>query len=139
MRDEVVLRDLPCRKLRSAARRPSTNGRSGFARQTLLIRELFADFTRKNPVTDAEVQAEYDKYKASPAALNTARSHILVEKEDEAKALIARSRAAPSSRIAEEELEGSGFRRERRRPRLRRPQRLRARVRRPWSSWKKGR
>ncbi|MDH4481190.1 MAG: peptidylprolyl isomerase, partial [Rhodoferax sp.] len=33
-------------------------------RQSLIIRELFASFQAKNPVTDAEVKAEYDKFAA---------------------------------------------------------------------------
>ena len=49
---------------------------------------VFADFTRKNPVTDAEVQAEYDKYKGQSGGTEYRARHILVEKEDEAKALI---------------------------------------------------
>ena len=59
------------------------------ARQTILIRELFVDFQKTNPVTDAEIQAEYDKFVASNAGKEYKASHILVAKEDEAKAIIA--------------------------------------------------
>ena len=59
------------------------------ARQTILIRELFADFQKKNPVTDADIQAEYDKFVAANGGKEYRARHILVEKEDEAKALIA--------------------------------------------------
>ena len=59
------------------------------ARQTILIRQLFADFQKKNPVTDADVKAEYDKFAAANAGKEYRARHILVEKEDEAKALIA--------------------------------------------------
>lgn len=59
------------------------------AQQGLLVQALFADFTKKNPVTDAEVQAEYDKFKAQSSGTEYRASHILVEKEDDAKALIA--------------------------------------------------
>jgi len=59
------------------------------ARQTILIRELFADFQKKNPVTDAEVKAEYDKFVAANGGKEYRARHILVEKEDEALALIA--------------------------------------------------
>lgn len=59
------------------------------ARQTILIRELFVDFQKKNPVTDAEIQAEYDKFVAANAGKEYKASHILVAKEDEAKAIIA--------------------------------------------------
>ena len=59
------------------------------ARQSILIRELFADFQKKNPVTDAEVKAEYDKFVAANGGKEYHARHILVEKEDEALALIA--------------------------------------------------
>ncbi|MHA7598585.1 peptidylprolyl isomerase [Alicycliphilus sp. T452] len=59
------------------------------ARQTILIRELFVDFQKNNPVTDAEIQAEYDKFVATNAGKEYKASHILVAKEDEAKAVIA--------------------------------------------------
>ncbi len=59
------------------------------ARQTILIRELFVDFHKTNPVTDAEIQAEYDKFVAANAGKEYKASHILVAKEDEAKAIIA--------------------------------------------------
>ena len=59
------------------------------ARQTLLIRELFANHQKTNPVTDAEIQAEYDKFKAANGGKEYKARHILVEKEEEAKAIIA--------------------------------------------------
>jgi len=59
------------------------------ARQTILIRDLFADFQKKNPLTDAEIKAEYDKFVAANGGKEYRARHILVEKEDEAKALIA--------------------------------------------------
>ena len=59
------------------------------ARQTILIRQLFANFQKTNPVTDAAVKAEYDKFVAANGGKEFRASHILVEKEDEAKSLIA--------------------------------------------------
>lgn len=59
------------------------------ARQTLLIRELFADQQKKNPVSDAEVQAEYDKFVSANGGKEYRARHILVEKEADAKAIIA--------------------------------------------------
>ena len=59
------------------------------ARQSILIRELFEDFKKKHPVTDAEAKAEYDKFKAQSTGTEYRARHILVEGEDEAKALIA--------------------------------------------------
>ena len=59
------------------------------ARQSILIRELFANFQKKNPVSDAEIKAEYDKFVGANGGKEYRARHILVEKEDEAKALIA--------------------------------------------------
>lgn len=59
------------------------------ARQTLLIRELFATYQKANPVGDAEVKAEYDKFIAANSGKEYHARHILVEKEDQAKAIIA--------------------------------------------------
>ena len=59
------------------------------ARQAILIRELFADFQKKNPVTDADLKGEYDKFVAANGGKEYKARHILVEKEDEAKVIIA--------------------------------------------------
>ncbi|GAA3999834.1 peptidylprolyl isomerase [Comamonas faecalis] len=59
------------------------------ARQTILIRELFADYQNAHPVTDADIQAEYDKFVAANAGKEYKASHILVDKEADAKAIIA--------------------------------------------------
>jgi peptidyl-prolyl cis-trans isomerase C len=59
------------------------------ARQAILVRTLFTDYQKKNPVSDAEVKAEYDKFAASNGGKEYRARHILVEKEDVAKKLIA--------------------------------------------------
>jgi peptidyl-prolyl cis-trans isomerase C len=59
------------------------------ARQQLLINGLFADFQKKNPVSDADIKAEYDKFVASNGSKEYRARHILVEKEAEATKLIA--------------------------------------------------
>lgn len=58
------------------------------ARQAIVIRALVADYVKKHPVSDAEIKAEYDKFKAQAGDKEYHARHILVEKEDEAKAII---------------------------------------------------
>jgi peptidyl-prolyl cis-trans isomerase C len=58
-------------------------------RQSLMIRELFTTYQAKNPVSDAEIKAEYDKFIAANSGKEYKARHILVEKEDQAKAIIA--------------------------------------------------
>ena len=59
------------------------------ARQTILIRELFSKFQESNAVTDADVKAEYDKFVAANGGKEYRARHILLETEDQAKAIYA--------------------------------------------------
>lgn len=59
------------------------------ARQTIMINAMVRDWAAKNPVKDAEIKAEYDRYKAQAGDKEYHARHILVEKEDDAKAIIA--------------------------------------------------
>ncbi|MGZ8289282.1 MAG: peptidylprolyl isomerase [Telluria sp.] len=58
------------------------------ARQSIVINAMLADYVKKNPVKDAEVKAEYDRYKAQMGDKQYHVRHILVATEDEAKAII---------------------------------------------------
>ena len=90
-KDEVVRREIFAQEAakRGIAQQSDYKAQMELARESILIRELFEDFKRKNPVTDAEAKAEYDKFKAQATGTEYRARHILVEAEDEAKALIA--------------------------------------------------
>jgi peptidyl-prolyl cis-trans isomerase C len=98
VRDEVVLREMFMQEAekRGMAQTAEYKQQMELARQTILIRELFNEFNKKNPVTDAEVQSEYDKFKGQASGTEYRARHILVEKEDEAKALIAQIKGGAS-------------------------------------------
>ena len=51
------------------------------ARQTILIRSLFADYQKKHPISDEEIKAEYDKFAAANSGKEYKAHHILVETE----------------------------------------------------------
>ncbi len=91
LKDEVVAREIFMQEAKNRGIDASEDFKNqlDLARQTILIRELFADFQKTNPVTDAEVKAEYDKFAAANGGKEYHARHILVEKEDEAKAIIA--------------------------------------------------
>jgi peptidyl-prolyl cis-trans isomerase C len=63
------------------------------ARESIIIRALVNDYVNKHPVSDAEIKAEYDKFKATAGDKEYRARHILVEKEDEAKDIIAKLKA----------------------------------------------
>ncbi len=91
LKDEIIAREIFMQEAKKRGLDASEEYKSQLelARQTILIRELFADFQKKNPVTDAEIQAEYDKFAAANGGKESRTRHILVETEDQAKALIA--------------------------------------------------
>jgi len=95
VKDEVVLREI---FMQEAARRgiPASadyQAQMELAKQSILIRELFADYAKKSPVSDADAMAEYEKFKAANSGNEFKARHILVEKEEDAKALIAQIKA----------------------------------------------
>ena len=91
IKEEVIAREIFMQEAQKRGLEGSADYKAQMelARQTILIRELFVDFQKNNAVTDAEIQAEYDKFVAANAGKEYKASHILVEKEDEAKAIIA--------------------------------------------------
>ncbi|MGI4845683.1 MAG: peptidylprolyl isomerase [Janthinobacterium lividum] len=58
------------------------------ARQSIIINAMLADYVKKNPIKDADIKAEYDKYKAQVGDKEYHARHILVPTEDEAKSII---------------------------------------------------
>jgi peptidyl-prolyl cis-trans isomerase C len=91
LKDEVIAREIFMQEAQKLGLDASDDFKAQMelARQTLLIRELFADHQKKNPVTDGDIKAEYDKFVAANGGKEYRARHILVEKEDEAKAIIA--------------------------------------------------
>ena len=66
-------------------------------RQSVLANAYVQDFIKSNPVTDDMVKAEYDRIKATVTGTEYKARHILVEKESEAKEIIAKLRKDPSA------------------------------------------
>jgi len=91
LREEVIAREVFMQEAEKLGLSTSEDFKvqMELARQTILIRELFADYQKKNPVTDADLKAEYDKFVAANGGKEYKARHILVEKEAEAKAVIA--------------------------------------------------
>ncbi len=91
LKEEVIMREVFMQEAQKRGLDASDDFKTQMelARQTLLIRELFADHQKQNPVSDAEVQAEYDKFVSANGGKEYRARHILVEKEADAKAIIA--------------------------------------------------
>ncbi len=70
--------------------RPEVQAELDKARTQIMINMMMRDFLKKNAVTDAEIQKEYDTAKASQGGKEYRARHILVETEKEATDLIAK-------------------------------------------------
>ena len=84
--DEILSQEAERRGLGNSA---DFKSQMELARQSLLIGLLSNDLDKKSAVSDADVQKEYDKFKAQASGTEYRARHILVEKEDDAKTLIA--------------------------------------------------
>ena len=92
LREEVIIREIFVQEAQNQGMDASDDFKTQMeiARQSLLIRELFTEFQRKNPVTDEQAKAEYDKFIATSGGGKEYKArHILVEKEEQAKAILA--------------------------------------------------
>jgi peptidyl-prolyl cis-trans isomerase C len=91
MREAVIVREIFAQEAEKLGLVGSDDFKSQMeiARQSILITSLIEDFKKKNAVTDAELKTEYDKFSAANGGKEYKARHILVEKEAEAKAIIA--------------------------------------------------
>jgi peptidyl-prolyl cis-trans isomerase C len=91
LKDEVIIREIFMQEAQQRGLDASDDFKAQMelARQTILIKELFTDFQKKNPVSDADIQAEYDKFVAANSGKEYHVRHILVEDEAKAKKIIA--------------------------------------------------
>jgi peptidyl-prolyl cis-trans isomerase C len=90
VRDKLVMDEIFTQEAekRGLASTPEYKSQMEQARQAVLTQSLLAEFVKTHPVADADIKTEYDKFKSQSAGTEYRARHILVEKEDEAKALI---------------------------------------------------
>jgi peptidyl-prolyl cis-trans isomerase C len=91
IKEEVIAREIFMQEAqkRGLDATPEYKSQIELARQTILIRELFAEFQKTSAVTDADVQAEYDKFVAANGGKEYRARHILVETKEQAEAILA--------------------------------------------------
>ena len=91
IREELNTRELLAREAKKANldKNPEIKQQMDLAGQTVLVRAYVTDWIKKNPIPDADLRKEYDAIKAQMGDKEFKVKHILVEKEDEAKDVIA--------------------------------------------------
>jgi len=91
VREELINREVVAQEAQrtGVAKNPQVQTQMEMARQEVLVGAFINDWLRKNPVSDADVQKEYERVKTSTGAREYKARHILVDTEDQAKGLIA--------------------------------------------------
>jgi peptidyl-prolyl cis-trans isomerase C len=91
VREELINREIIAQEAQKSglAKSPEVQAQLDMARQEVLVGSYLRDWVRRNPVTDAEVQKEYERAKAQAGDKEYKARHILVENEEQAKSLIA--------------------------------------------------
>ncbi len=91
VRDELINREVIAQEAQRSgfSKNAEVQAQLEMARQEVLVGAYLRDWVRKHPVSDAEVQKEYDRAKSQSGEKEYKARHILVETEDQAKSVIA--------------------------------------------------
>jgi peptidyl-prolyl cis-trans isomerase C len=91
VRDELVNREILSQEAAKSGitRNPDVQAQLDVARQEIIVSAYLREWVRKNPITDAEVQKEYERAKKQQGEKEYKARHILLETEDQAKGMIA--------------------------------------------------
>jgi len=111
VREELVNREVVQQEAQRSgvARSPEVQAQVDLARQEIIVGAYIRDWVRKHPVTDAEVQKEYERAKQQTGDKEYRARHILVETEGEAQGLIAElQKGAKFDELAEKHSKDSG-------------------------------
>jgi peptidyl-prolyl cis-trans isomerase C len=90
MRDELVNREIVSQEAQKQglAKEPDVQTQLAIARQEILVGAYLRDWVKKHPVSDADIEKEYEKAKGQSGDKEYRARHILVDNEEQAKTLI---------------------------------------------------
>jgi peptidyl-prolyl cis-trans isomerase C len=90
VRDELINREVLYQEAQKTGvgKKPEVQAQLDMARQEVMVSAYVRDWVRTHPVTDADVQKEYERAKSQAGDKEYRARHILVETEEQAKSLI---------------------------------------------------
>lgn len=91
IREQIIRRELLLQEAKKSGveKRADVAAQAEAARQAIYIRAYVQDYFKKNPMSDAVLKAEYDNIRKQVGDTEFKARHILVNSEDDAKAIIA--------------------------------------------------
>lgn len=92
VKEELVRREILAQeaKKKGMDKKGDIQGQVELAKQAVLIRAFLTDYVKAHPIDEAQLKAEYDIIKNNLGSTEYKARHVLVEKEDDAKAIIAK-------------------------------------------------
>lgn len=111
IKEELVNREVLAQaaKKRGLEKDPIVQAEMNMASQAVLIRALLENEAKTHPVSDADLEKQYDQFKAQMGTNEYKVRHILVDKEDEAKAIIDQlNKGADFAKLAKEKSKDPG-------------------------------
>jgi peptidyl-prolyl cis-trans isomerase C len=111
IKEELVNREVLAQaaQKRGLDKNPEVQAQMEMAKQAVLVRALFESEVKAHPITDADLQKQYEQFKSSMGTNEYKVRHILVDKEDEAKAIIAElNKGGDFAKIAKEKSKDPG-------------------------------
>ena len=90
VREELIRRELLLQEAKKAGldKKPDIAAQAEAARQAFFVRAYVQDYVKKNPISDADLKAQYETIKAQLGNTEYKARHILVKDEADAKAII---------------------------------------------------
>jgi peptidyl-prolyl cis-trans isomerase C len=111
IRDELITREVlfQAATKQGLEKKPEVVQQLELARQGILARAFVDNHTKSNAIPDAEYRKQYDEMKKQMGDNEYKARHILVEKEDEAKAIIADlNKGGDFAKLAKDKTKDSG-------------------------------
>ncbi len=105
VREELIRREVLSQEAgkKGLDKKADVNAQMELARQAILIRAYLQEYVRTNPVSEADLKKEYEAIKGRMGDKEYKPRHVLVETENEAKAIIARlQNGTPFEEVAKE-------------------------------------
>lgn len=92
VREELIRREVLSQEAAKKGfdKKADVQAQMEMAKQAILIRAYLQDFVKTNPVGEADLKKEYDSIKGRMGDKEYKPRHVLVETEDQAKAIIAK-------------------------------------------------
>jgi len=113
MRDELVNREIIAQEAQKSgiAKSAAVQNQVDIARQEIIVSAFLSDWVRKHPISEAELQKEYERARAETGDKEYRARHILVDSEDQAKGLISElKKGAKFAELAEKNSKDPGSR-----------------------------